>query len=59
MANFDIARALLREFKGDTYLHGVGVLPQVGQVVDGQGRRAALVRGVFAAAVGFVGTIPG
>ena len=26
MHEFDNARALLREFKGDTYLHGLGVL---------------------------------
>jgi len=57
MANFDIARALLREFKRDAYLYGLGVLPQVGQVVAGQGRRAALVRDVFPAADGFVATI--
>ena len=57
MANFDVARALLREFKRDAYLYGLGVLPQVGQVVAGQGRRAALVRDVFPAAEGFVATI--
>lgn len=43
MSGFDSARQLLREFKGDAYLHGLGVLPQVGAVVATQGRRAAFV----------------
>jgi alcohol dehydrogenase class IV len=32
-ASFDRARALLRQFKGDSYLFGAGVLSQVGKVV--------------------------
>jgi alcohol dehydrogenase len=56
MADFDAARALLREFKGDKYLHGMGVLSQVGGVTAELrstrrvrsarrvGKRAALVR---------------
>ena len=47
MADFDKARALIREFKGDAYLFGEGVLAQVGTVVASCGRRAALVRGTF------------
>jgi alcohol dehydrogenase len=59
VADFDKARALLRQFKGDTYLHGLGVLPQVGAVVAQVGKRAALVRDVFPGADDFVATIKG
>jgi alcohol dehydrogenase len=48
VANFDKARALLREFKGDSYIYGLGVLPQAGPAAAGLGRRAALVRSTFA-----------
>lgn len=44
---FDKARGLLREFKGDSYLFGLGVLPDVGAAVARVGRRAVLVRGTF------------
>jgi len=47
MDDFDKARDLLREFKGDAYLFGPGALPGVGKVAAAQGRRAALVRGTF------------
>lgn len=47
MANLDHAHALLHEFKGDTYLYGLGVLPKVGRRVTALGKRAALVRGTF------------
>ncbi len=57
MANFDQARALLREFKGDKYLHGLGVLPQIGGITAELGRRAALVRDDFPGADVFVGAI--
>ncbi len=43
MHEFDNARALLREFKGDTYIHGLGVLPQVGAATATLGKRAAFV----------------
>jgi|YNPBryantNP2012_1023418.scaffolds.fasta_scaffold02697_8 alcohol dehydrogenase len=43
MKGFERAQALLREFKGDAYLHGLGVLPQVGAVAASLGRRAAFV----------------
>jgi len=46
-SGFDKARRLLREFKGDSYLFGRGVLRQVGEVVARLGKRAALVRGTF------------
>jgi alcohol dehydrogenase len=57
MSDFDKARKLLHEFKGDSYLYGTGVLSQVGQVTDGLGRRAALVRAEFPSSGGFVTTI--
>jgi alcohol dehydrogenase class IV len=43
MANFENARALLREFKGDAYLHGLGMLPRVGEVAAAIGKRVAFV----------------
>ena len=57
MSGFDRARQLLREFKGDAYLHGMGVLPQVGDVTAKMGKRAALVRDVFPGADAFLKTI--
>ncbi|GAB4540353.1 MAG: iron-containing alcohol dehydrogenase [Anaerolineae bacterium] len=57
MANFEKAQALLREFKGDKYLHGMGVLPQVGSVTASLGKRAALVRDIFPGADSYVKTI--
>lgn len=43
MTEFENAQALLREFKGDVYLHGLGVLPQVGAATASLGRRAAFI----------------
>ncbi len=57
MGDFDGARALLYEFKGDAYLFGAGVLPRVGGVVAEMGKRAALVRGTFPGSDGWVQTI--
>ena len=45
--DFEEARRLLRQFKGEGYLHGFGVLPQVGAAAARLGRRAALVRSTF------------
>ena len=59
MANFDRARALLREFKGERYLHGMGVLPRVGKAAAALGTRAALVRDVFPGSDAFVKTLQG
>jgi alcohol dehydrogenase class IV len=41
------ARELLRQFKGESYLFGTGVLPNAGAVAARVGERAALVRGTF------------
>jgi alcohol dehydrogenase len=57
MSDFDKARALLHDFKGDAYLYGAGVLPRVGGVVAGLGERPALVRGTFPGSDGFVQAI--
>ena len=57
MADFNRARALLHEFKGDEYLYGLGVLPQVGEVTAALGKRAALVRDVFPGSDTFIQTI--
>ncbi|MBC8253769.1 MAG: iron-containing alcohol dehydrogenase [Ardenticatenia bacterium] len=57
MSDFDKARQLLREFKGDAYLHGMGVLPQVGKVTAKMGKRAALVGDAFPGADAFIKTI--
>jgi alcohol dehydrogenase len=57
MPNFDKARSLLHEFKGDAYLFGVRVLPRVGGTVAELGQRAALVRGTFPGSDDYVRTI--
>jgi alcohol dehydrogenase class IV len=57
MSDFDKARQQLREFKGDAYLHGMGVLPQVGKVTAKMGKRAALVCDDFPGADTFIKTI--
>ena len=47
MADFGNARVMLIEFKGDAYIHGLGVLPQVGAATAQYGNRAALVTARF------------
>ena len=54
MTDFDKARALLREFKGDSYLFGAGILRSVGEVVASIGKKAALVRETFEGSDSFV-----
>lgn len=54
MSNFNKVRALLHEFKGDTYLFGKGVLPNVGERVASVGKKAALVRETFKGSDDFV-----
>ena len=48
MGDFNRARLLLRQFKGDSYVYGLGVLPQVGAIAAAQGKRAVFVRNRFA-----------
>ncbi len=57
MTNFDQAQALLRQFKGDTYLHGLGVLPQIGSMTAPLGKQAVLVCNTFPGSEVFVQTI--
>jgi alcohol dehydrogenase class IV len=47
MTDFTKARELLHEFKGDSYLFGPDVLPEVGKRIAELGTRAALIRGTF------------
>ncbi|MCW5978980.1 MAG: iron-containing alcohol dehydrogenase [Bryobacteraceae bacterium] len=47
MSEFSTAYKLIKQFKGDAYLSGYGVLPRVGELAGGLGKRAALVRDVF------------
>ncbi|PID55835.1 3-dehydroquinate synthase [candidate division KSB3 bacterium] len=43
MTYFEKARKLLKEFKGDAYLYGNGVLKDVGQVAAKAGKKAVLI----------------
>ena len=54
MTDFDNARSLLHEFKGDSYLFGTKVLSDVGNIVAAVGKKAALVRGTFDGSDSFV-----
>jgi alcohol dehydrogenase len=57
MNQFHQARSLLREFKGDVYLHGLNVLNQVGEKTAQLGSRAAIIRDSFPGAEAWLGTI--
>ena len=57
MTDFEKARALLHEFKGDSYLFGPDVLPKVGEEVAAVGKKAALVRDTFSGSDDYVGVI--
>ena len=57
MTDFEKAKALLHEFKGDSYLCGTDILSKVGQVVAAKGKSAALVRGTFSGSDDYVGMI--
>jgi alcohol dehydrogenase len=54
MTDFKRAQALLHEFKGDSYLYGPDVLPEVGQKIAAAGKKAALIRGTFAGSDDYV-----
>ncbi len=54
MSDLNKARTLLRDFKGDAYLFGAGVLSRVGEVVAEVGKRPVLVRDTFPGSDGFV-----
>ncbi|MBT3274024.1 MAG: iron-containing alcohol dehydrogenase [Spirochaetales bacterium] len=57
MGNYVTAQNLLKEFKGDSYSFGPGVLDQVGVVAAKAGARAALIRDTFPGSDSFVETI--
>ncbi len=57
MDHFRIARDLLREFKGDAYRFGSGVLNDVGGIVASAGKRAMLIRSGFPGTEGCLETI--
>ncbi|MHC4534971.1 MAG: iron-containing alcohol dehydrogenase [Planctomycetota bacterium] len=57
MTDFEKARALLHEFKGNSYLFGTNVLSKVGQAVAAKGKNAALVRDTFSGSDDYVGII--
>ena len=57
MISLEKAWALLKGFKGNPYLFGAGVLPQVGNVVAKMGTNVALVRGTFPGSDDYVATI--
>ncbi len=42
-----LAERLLRQFKGEAYVYGLGVLEQAGRLAAGLGGRAALVRSTY------------
>ena len=47
MSDFENARALLREFKGKSYLYGADVLSGIGKAVSAAGKRPVLVCDTF------------
>lgn len=47
MSDFNNARALLQEFKGDSYLFGADVLSGIGKMVSATGKRSVLVCDAF------------
>ncbi len=57
MAEFARARQYVDEFKGDTYVYGLGALAAVGSLVAPLGTRVALVRSSFRGSDGFVWTL--
>ena len=57
MTDFEQARALLHDFKGDAYLYGAGVLSNVGKSAAAEGKRAVLVRDTFPGSDSFVQVI--
>jgi alcohol dehydrogenase class IV len=57
MDSFSTAEFILGEFKGNTYLHGLGVLPQVGRVAAELGKRVAMIVDQFPGSEGFISQI--
>ena len=57
MSNFEKARQLIGEFKGDVYRHGFGVLDAAGAMTRDLGTRAAFVCDTFATGSSWAETI--
>lgn len=57
MNDFSVAEELLKEFKADTYLHGIGVLPGVGEIAARFGQTAVLVADTFTGSALWIETI--
>ena len=57
MNTFEHARALLQEFKGDSYVYGNGVLKEVGKIAASSGAKAVLIYGQFPGVEAYVKTI--
>ena len=57
MNDFEKASELLKEFKGDSYLHGAGVLTKVGEVASTAGKRAAFISDSFPGSDTYLATI--
>ena len=57
MVDFDQARDLLHQFKGDSYLFGLGVLSDVGKAAGAVGKKAVLIRSTFDGSDKFVDVI--
>jgi alcohol dehydrogenase len=57
MESFARARELLKEFKGDSYLYGNGVLKDVGRVATSAGKNAVLIYTEFSGVENYVKTI--
>jgi alcohol dehydrogenase len=57
MAQFETAWTLLRTFKGDGYIQGLGVLWRVGEAAASLGRRAVLIGSDFPGSAGFTRTL--
>jgi alcohol dehydrogenase len=54
MSDFDKAYQLLKEFRGENYIHGLGVLGQAGTLAISLGKRAALIAGTFPGSGDFI-----
>ncbi len=57
MNDFSTAETLIRQFKGDAYLHGMNILEQTGQFISPLGKRALLVEDRFSGSDAFIDTI--
>ncbi len=57
MGDFDRARCLLGDFKGERYVYGLGVLWRAGEATAALGGRAVLVRSGFPGSDSFIWTI--